>query len=117
MRKLTIAVIAFSLLAMAGCIKEEVLNGDGKGGSEQQVSGDPADDPSGEPSGDPVSADPPSGTSTKKGNAFVFDVQDVPKLTISVSLDEWNRLLKAYDDNINTREYIHCDATFFLTFL
>lgn len=112
MRKLTIAVIAFSLLAMAGCIKEEVLNDDGKGGSEQQVSGDPADDPAGEPSGDPASADPPSGTSAKKGNAFVFDVQDVPKLTISVSLDEWNRLLKAYDDNINTREYIHCDATF-----
>ena len=47
-----------------------------------------------------------------KGTAFVFDETALPRLTVKVSLAEWNRLLEAFDRDQNTREYIHCDAVF-----
>ena len=50
--------------------------------------------------------------STAKGTAYVFDDTALPRLTVQVSLDEWNRLLTLYDQDSKTREYIHCDAVF-----
>ena len=44
--------------------------------------------------------------------AWVFDMNVVPEITINVTQSEWNNLLKAYDQNSNTAEYVHCDAEF-----
>ncbi|MBR1872624.1 MAG: CotH kinase family protein [Bacteroidales bacterium] len=61
-------------------------------------------------SSDPVPVTPPDDVA--KGNAFVFDDTALPKMTISVSLEQWNALLEAYDKDSNTRDYIHCDVLF-----
>ncbi len=44
--------------------------------------------------------------------AWVFDMEALPEIHVEVSLDEWNRLLKEYDRDSNTSEYIHCNAEF-----
>lgn len=46
------------------------------------------------------------------GLQYVWDESVIPEITINVSLDEWNRLLAAYDSNPNTKEYIMCDITY-----
>ncbi len=46
------------------------------------------------------------------GRAYVFDMSALPEIHVSVSVDEWNRLLELYDRNKDTDEYIHCDASF-----
>lgn len=46
------------------------------------------------------------------GAAFLYDNQAIPEFHVSVLLSEWNRLLKAYDNDINTDEYIYCDVHF-----
>ena len=42
----------------------------------------------------------------------VFDMEALPEIRVTVSPDEWNRLLTAYDRNANTSEYIHCDVEY-----
>ena len=46
------------------------------------------------------------------GRAYIFDMKSLPEIHVKVSLAEWNRLLACYDQDQNTEEYIHCDATF-----
>ena len=46
--------------------------------------------------------------------AYVFDMESLPEIHISVPLDEWNRLLDEYDRDPNTAEYIHCDTKIWL---
>ena len=46
------------------------------------------------------------------GRAYIFDLEALPEIHVKVSLSEWNRLLALYDQNHDTDEYIHCDATF-----
>lgn len=41
---------------------------------------------------------------------YLFDDTAIPEIHIRVSDAEWKRLLKAYDSNSNTKEYIKCDA-------
>ena len=48
----------------------------------------------------------------KTGYDMVFDTEDVPVLSLKLSLSEWNRLLEAYDADHDTREYVHCDVVF-----
>ena len=46
--------------------------------------------------------------------SYVFDMNHIPEVRITISLDEWNRLLAEYDKNSNTKEYFHCDVNFTL---
>ena len=46
------------------------------------------------------------------GLSYIWDESVIPEITISVSLDEWNRLLGLYDQNNNTKEYVYCDITY-----
>ena len=46
------------------------------------------------------------------GLTYIWDESVLPEITISVSVDEWNRLLDLYDANKNTKEYIYCDVTY-----
>ena len=43
-----------------------------------------------------------NGYSAKDGVAYMFDGTTVPKIHISVSLEEWNKLLQYYDADHNT---------------
>ncbi len=43
---------------------------------------------------------------------WVFDMNVIPEIRINVSVEEWNKLLEAYDHDSNTNTYIHCDAEF-----
>lgn len=47
-----------------------------------------------------------------EGLQYVWDESVIPEITFTVSMDEWNRLLKLYDQNNYTKEYIHCDVTY-----
>lgn len=42
--------------------------------------------------------------------SYVFDLTHVPEVHMTISLDEWNRLLSEYDKDSNTKEYFHCDV-------
>ena len=46
------------------------------------------------------------------GLAYIFDLTALPEIHIKVTVEEWNRLLTLYDQDQNTDEYIHVDATF-----
>ena len=46
------------------------------------------------------------------GLSYIWDESVIPEITISVSVDEWNRLLNLFDENSNTKEYIYCDVTY-----
>ena len=46
------------------------------------------------------------------GLSYIWDENIIPEITITVSESEWNRLLGLYDNNINTKEYVHCDITY-----
>ena len=41
---------------------------------------------------------------------WVFDMNVIPEIRINVSIEEWNKLLEAYDHDSNTNTYIHCAA-------
>lgn len=43
---------------------------------------------------------------------WVFDMNVLPEIRISVTEEQWNALLKEFDRDNNTAEYIHCDAEF-----
>jgi spore coat protein CotH len=43
---------------------------------------------------------------------WVFDMNELPEIRITVSEEQWNALLEEYDRNSNTAAYIHCDAEF-----
>ena len=60
-----------------------------------------------EPNAKPVNPD-----AVADGLAYIFDLTALPEIHIKVSVEEWNRLLTLYDQDQNTDEYIHVDATF-----
>ena len=46
------------------------------------------------------------------GLSYVWDESVIPEITIKMSEDEWNKFLKAYDQNSNNKEYFYCDITY-----
>ncbi len=56
--------------------------------------------------------EPAPAPSVADGLDYIFDLTAIPEIHIEVSLSEWNRFLTLYDQDANTDEYIHCDATF-----
>lgn len=47
-----------------------------------------------------------------KAIAYVFDPEVIPEIHVSVSQYEWDRLMKLYEANHNTQEFIHCDVKY-----
>ena len=45
------------------------------------------------------------------GLAYVFDFEAIPEITLHFKVDQWNELLTKYDNNPNTKEYVHCDVS------
>ena len=48
----------------------------------------------------------------KEGYDYVWDEEAIPEIHITVSLDEWNRLLALYDANAYTTQYVMADVAF-----
>jgi spore coat protein CotH len=48
----------------------------------------------------------------KEGYDYVWDDKAIPEVHLSVSLDEWNRLLALYDANSFTTQYVAATVTF-----
>ena len=48
----------------------------------------------------------------KEGYDYVWDDEAIPEVHLSMSLDEWNRLLSLYDANAYTTQYVMAAATF-----
>lgn len=84
-------------------------NDSGNTGGEDDGNNDDGGNTNPEP---PVNPDyPDTGWATGELD-WVFDMNAMPEIRIEVSLEEWNRLLKEYDRDSNTIEYIHCDVDF-----
>ena len=47
-----------------------------------------------------------------EGVRYVWDDSHIPEITIEVPVEQWNNLLKAYDQNPNTEEYVHCNVKY-----
>ena len=47
-----------------------------------------------------------------EGLSYIWDESVIPEITISLTKDEWNNLLKAYDKNANNKDYFYCDITY-----
>ena len=47
-----------------------------------------------------------------EGLQYVWDDSVIPEITMTVPLDEWNRLLSLYDANPNTKDYVRCNITY-----
>ena len=43
-----------------------------------------------------------------EGVRYVWDDTYIPEITIEVSVEQWNNLLKAYDKNPHTEDYVRC---------
>ena len=65
-----------------------------------------------QPDPTPVNPDYPNTAWAAGELDWVFDMNVLPEIHISVSLDQWNELLREYDRDSNTNAYIHCDVDF-----
>jgi len=60
----------------------------------------------------PIGNDDPDKVNWSKAVDYIFDEKVIPEIHVSVSQDEWNRLLQLYDKDNTTREYVHCDVIY-----
>ncbi|MEE1099578.1 MAG: CotH kinase family protein, partial [Alistipes sp.] len=67
--------------------------------------------PEPEPEPEPTPTPNPNPT-VADGLAYVFDINALPEIRITVTEEQWNALLQAFDQDANTDSYVHCDATF-----
>lgn len=51
-------------------------------------------------------------TDSTKGLAYIYDIDSIPEISLTVTTAEWNNLLSYYDQNPNNEEYIKSDFKF-----
>ncbi len=56
---------------------------------------------------------PTPGGDVGDGYAYIFDMEALPQIHIQLSEEEWNTLLRLYDQNNDTDEYIHAEEASF----
>ena len=120
MMRLNRLFVALLLVMMAvGCVEDNAFilpenptekpeggdNGNGNGNDDEP-------EPEPEPEPLPVNPDYPNTAWAAGELDWVFDMSVLPEIHISVSLDQWNELLREYDRDSNTNAYIHCDVDF-----
>jgi len=44
--------------------------------------------------------------------SYVYDIEAIPEIHVSVTQSDWNTLLAAYDQNSSTQAYISCDVRY-----
>lgn len=60
----------------------------------------------------PVEETPGTPQITHSGLLYVWDESVIPEITVHITKDEWNALLKRYDEDNHTVDYFHADFTF-----
>lgn len=113
------ALLAFAVLP--SCDKDPLNSGttnSGNNGNSGENSGenDGGNSGSGDNTGGITGGNGGSGNdggyTAEEGLAYVFDRSCIPGIHISVTPDQWNTLLKAYDADSNTATYISCDVLY-----
>lgn len=63
---------------------------------------------------DTTEVTPPAvpGEISDPGIAYVWDDSVIPEITVEITVDEWNRLLKRFDEFSHNSDYFHADITF-----
>ena len=46
------------------------------------------------------------------GLSYIWDETVIPEIKITMSVEEWNKFLAAYDQNPSNKDYFHCDVTY-----
>ena len=67
-------------------------------------------DPSG--GGSAALDDDPDRVDWEAAVKYVFDAAVSPEIHLSLSQEEWDRLVALYDADSNTQEYVHCDVRY-----
>ena len=115
--KAYVAIVAIALagvVGMVGCVDEPepVLPNYGQEDDNTDKPGDDENTGEDDKPDEKPNDDYPD-TSWAAGELdWVFDMNVLPQIRISVTEEQWNALLKEYDRDSNTAEYIHCDAEF-----
>ena len=121
MKKIFIAILC--ALAIAGCGDidrypgaDEYAPGEG---TEQEPGTDPEPEPGTDPEPEPEPEPGPGGiipfttaSLNHEGISYVWDESVIPEITIHMTSDEWNRLLKRYDEFSHNVDYFHADFTY-----
>ncbi|MBO4434435.1 MAG: CotH kinase family protein [Bacteroidales bacterium] len=92
MKRLT--VILAAIMAFASCIHDDII---------WEGNGDKTP---------PAGNDDPDEVNWAKAVAYAFDESVIPEIHLTITQDEWDQLLKYYDKNSNTQEYIHCNVKY-----
>lgn len=110
MKKLLHFVLsAFAIICFPMCADMDPLrNQDGQEGTQSPDSEkeeQPEEDPAVEPEWQETLPE-------KCGISYLYDWSCIPEIHIAVSLEEWNKLLAYYDEDHDTKEYVHCDVVY-----
>ena len=65
--------------------------------------------------GDPITVekeDDADDVNWSKAIDYVFDESEMPEIHLTITQEEWDRLLKLYDGNKDTQEYTVCNTTY-----
>lgn len=113
-------MFALSALVLTGCFPDDWK--ELQGGSQiENPAPKPEPEPEPEPDPDPVPepAPEPEGIvpftvadTNHEGMAYIWDDSVIPEITIHITVDEWNKLLKRYDEYKNNADYFHADFTY-----
>lgn len=98
--------ILLAALLAAGCQWTEIFPPVDKPSIEKEEEGPEGDEPNKEDGdNDPTAI-------RHEGLQYVWDENVIPEITMTVPLDEWNRLLSLFDANPNNKDYVRCDITY-----
>ena len=84
-----------------------ILSGCEKPGPEENK-----ENPSDTPGNNETETPPVPGQINDPGIAYMWDESVIPEITVSMTTDEWNRLLARYDENSHNVDYFHADFTY-----
>ena len=106
-----IALLLLMSFAIVGCAPENefIIPEDN---TEKPDNKDDQEEPKPEPEPEPVNPDYPNTEWAAGELDWVFDMNTLPEIRITISEKEWNDLLMAFDQNSDTPTYVHCDAEF-----
>ena len=91
-----ILIVVVAIICALSCGRIEILTDSPK---DEKVTPDPQDDDADD-------------VDWAKAVAYVFDDTIIPEIHITVTKEEWERLLALYDQDHDTQEYIHCNVKY-----
>ena len=111
------ACILMCIAILAGCdgfiTPDMIIMPDNKDEGTEKPEPKPEPEPEPKPEPEPEGIVPFTPASVNDpGVAYVWDESVVPEITIHITKDEWNRLLKRFDEFNNNVDYFHADFTY-----